>query len=101
RIERSPSVSEPLGLCLVSNVFRRSADPALPIAVWDEGATIWDADGKAYLDGAGGAVAVGIGHGRESVARVMAEQARSVAYAHGTAFTSEPVERYAAARAPP
>jgi len=87
-------------LCLVSNVFRRSADPALPIAVRAEGATIWDADGKAYLDGAGGAVVVGIGHGRESVARVMAEQARRVAYAHGTAFTSEPLERYAAALAP-
>jgi adenosylmethionine-8-amino-7-oxononanoate aminotransferase len=84
----------------VSNVFRRSADPALPNAVRAEGATIWDADGKAYLDGAGGAVVVGIGHGRESVARVMAEQARRVAYAHGTAFTSEPLERYAAALAP-
>jgi adenosylmethionine-8-amino-7-oxononanoate aminotransferase len=30
----------------------------------------------------------------------MAEQARRVAYAHGTAFTSEPLERYAAALAP-
>ena len=43
---------------------------------------------------------VGIGHGRESVARVMAEQAGRVAYAHGTAFSSEPLERYAAALAP-
>ena len=65
-----------------------------------EGATIWDADGRAYLDAAGGAVVVGIGHGRASVARVMAEQAGRVAYAHGTAFTSEPLEHYAAALAP-
>ena len=65
-----------------------------------EGATIWDADGRSYLDAAGGAVVVGVGHGRESVARVMAEQAGRVAYAHGTAFTSEPLERYAAALAP-
>jgi adenosylmethionine-8-amino-7-oxononanoate aminotransferase len=43
---------------------------------------------------------VGIGHGRESVAQVMAEQAGRVAYAHPTAFTSEPLERYAAALAP-
>jgi adenosylmethionine-8-amino-7-oxononanoate aminotransferase len=84
----------------VSNVFRRSTDPALPVAVRAEGATIWDAEGRAYLDAAGGAVVVGIGHGRESVARVMAEQAGRVAYAHGTAFTSEPLERYAAALAP-
>ena len=45
--------------------------------------------GEAYLDAAGGAVVVGVGHGRESVARVMADQASRVAYAHGTAFTSE------------
>ena len=83
-----------------SRVFRRSLDPALPFAVRAEGATIWDADGRDYLDAAGGAVVVGIGHGRRSVAEVMAEQAGRVAYAHGTAFTSEPLERYAAALAP-
>jgi adenosylmethionine-8-amino-7-oxononanoate aminotransferase len=83
----------------MSNVFRRSADAALPVAVRAEGSTIWDADGRAYLDAAGGAIVIGIGHGRESVARVMAGQAGRVAYAHGTAFTSEPLERYAAALA--
>jgi adenosylmethionine-8-amino-7-oxononanoate aminotransferase len=85
---------------MTGRVFRRSTDAALPVAVRAEGATIWDADGKAYLDAAGGAVVVGIGHGRESVARVMAEQAARVAYAHGTSFTTEPLERYAAALAP-
>lgn len=84
----------------MSNVFRRSADASPPVAVRAEGSTIWDADGRAYLDAAGGAIVVGIGHGRESVARVMAEQAGRVAYAHGTVFTSEPLERYAAALAP-
>ena len=43
---------------------------------------------------------MGVGHGRESVARVMAEQASRVAYAHGTAFTSDALERYATALAP-
>jgi adenosylmethionine-8-amino-7-oxononanoate aminotransferase len=85
---------------VTSRVFRRSADPALPVAVRAEGSTIWDADGRAYLDAAGGAIVVGVGHGRESVARVMAEQAGRLAYAHGTAFTNEPLERYAAALAP-
>ncbi|HEY8239581.1 MAG TPA: aminotransferase class III-fold pyridoxal phosphate-dependent enzyme, partial [Candidatus Limnocylindrales bacterium] len=83
-----------------SRVFRRSLDPALPVVARAEGSTIWDTDGKAYIDAAGGAIVVGVGHGRESVARVMAEQASRVAYAHGTAFTSEPLERYAAALAP-
>jgi adenosylmethionine-8-amino-7-oxononanoate aminotransferase len=81
----------------MSNVFRRSADASPPVAVRAEGSTIWDADGRAYLDAAGGAIVVGIGHGRETVARAMAEQAGRLAYAHGTAFTSEPLERYAAA----
>ena len=84
----------------MSNVFRRAADPSPPVAVRAQGSTIWDADGRAYLDAAGGAIVVGVGHGRESVARVMAEQAGRVAYAHGTAFTSDALERYAAALAP-
>jgi hypothetical protein len=81
-------------------VFGRAWDGDPPVAVRAEGATIWDADGRSYLDAAGGAVVVGIGHGRESVARVMAEQASRIAYAHGTAFTNEPLEAYAAALAP-
>src|SRR2546430_7524819 len=78
-------------------VFRRTLDPTPPVAARAEGVTIWDADGKAYLDAAGGAIVVGIGHGRRSVADVMAEQAGRLAFAHGSAFTSEPVERYAEA----
>jgi adenosylmethionine-8-amino-7-oxononanoate aminotransferase len=85
---------------MTGRVFRRSTDAALPVAVRAEGSTIWDADGRAYLDAAGGAVVVGVGHGRESVAQVMAEQASRVAYAHATAFTTEALERYAAALAP-
>ncbi|HYK95055.1 MAG TPA: aminotransferase class III-fold pyridoxal phosphate-dependent enzyme [Candidatus Dormibacteraeota bacterium] len=85
---------------MTGRVFRRSTDATQPVAVRAEGATIWDADGNAYLDAAGGAVVVGVGHGRESIARVMADQASRVAYAHGTAFTTEPLERYAAALAP-
>jgi adenosylmethionine-8-amino-7-oxononanoate aminotransferase len=80
-----------------SRVFRRSADPSPPMAVRAEGTTIWDADGKPYLDAAGGAVVVGIGHGRRSVADVMADQAGRLSYAHGTAFSNERLERYAAA----
>jgi adenosylmethionine-8-amino-7-oxononanoate aminotransferase len=82
---------------MTGRVFRRTLDPQPPVAVRAEGTTIWDADGKAYLDAAGGAIVVGIGHGRRSVAEVMADQASRVAFAHGSAFTSEPLERYAAA----
>ncbi len=82
---------------MAGRVFRRSLDPDPPVAVAAEGSTIWDADrARAYLDAAGGAIVVNVGHGRGSVARAMADQAGRVAYAHGSAFTSEPLEAYAA-----
>ena len=81
-------------------VFRRSAVPEPPVAVEAHGSTIRDAHGREYLDAAGGAIVVNVGHGREEIARVMAEQASRLAYAHGSAFTTEPVEAYAAEMAP-
>ena len=60
------------------------------------GSTIVDAAGREYLDAAGGAIVVGVGHGRAEIAAVMADQAARVAFAHGSAFTTEPLEAYAA-----
>ena len=77
-------------------VFRRSTQAEPPVAVEASGSTIRDADGRAYIDAAGGAIVVNVGHGRASVAAVMAEQAGRLAFAHGSAFTTEPVETYAA-----
>jgi adenosylmethionine-8-amino-7-oxononanoate aminotransferase len=77
-------------------VFPRVFGRRLPFAVRAAGATIWDADGRAYLDAAGGAVVVGIGHGRAEVAAAMAAQTGRLAYAHGTTFTTEALEAYAA-----
>jgi hypothetical protein len=76
-------------------VFQRAAGVP-PVVARAVGAEIWDANGKRYLDASGGAIVVNVGHGRESIARVMAEQAARVAYAHGTAFTSDSLEAYAA-----
>jgi adenosylmethionine-8-amino-7-oxononanoate aminotransferase len=80
---------------VTGRVFRRtdSADP--PVAVRAQGSTIVDDQGREYLDAAGGAVVVGIGHGRREIADAIAEQAARLAYAHGSAFTTEPLERYA------
>jgi len=55
------------------------------------------ADGRMYLDAAGGAIVVGIGHGDPDVAAVMAAQASVLDWVHASAFTTEPVEEYAAA----
>ena len=76
-------------------VFRRSLDPAPPVAVEGHGSTIIDAAGKAYLDGSGGAIVVNVGHGRRSIAEAIGNQTGRLAYAHGSVFTTEPIEAYA------
>lgn len=78
-------------------VFRRSSQADPPVAVRAAGSVIWDSTGREYLDAAGGAIVVNIGHGRREVAEVMAAQAGRLAYAHGSVFTSEPLEAYVAA----
>ena len=80
---------------MTGRVFRRTLDPDPPVAVSGHGSTIVDATGREYLDAAGGAIVVNVGHGRESIARVLAEQAARLSYAHGSAFTTEPIEAYA------
>ncbi len=77
-------------------VFRRSSVADPPVAVEASGSTIRDATGREYLDAAGGAIVVNVGHGRREIAQVMADQAGRLAYAHGSAFTTEPLEAYAA-----
>jgi adenosylmethionine-8-amino-7-oxononanoate aminotransferase len=84
----------------MSHVFPRVFGRDLPTVVRGEGACLWDADGKPYLDAAGGAIVVGIGHGDAHVVAAMAEQSGRVAYAHGTQFTSEALEAYAHDLAP-
>jgi adenosylmethionine-8-amino-7-oxononanoate aminotransferase len=81
---------------VAGRVFSRAPGRALPVAARAEGTTIWDTEGRAYLDAAGGAVVVNVGHGRRSVADAVGLQLGEIAYAHGTAFTSEALEAYAA-----
>jgi adenosylmethionine-8-amino-7-oxononanoate aminotransferase len=78
-------------------VFQRVLKGELPFAARAEGSTIWDKDGRAYLDAAGGAIVVNVGHGRQTVVDAMERQARAFTYVHGTTFTSEPLEAYARA----
>jgi adenosylmethionine-8-amino-7-oxononanoate aminotransferase len=77
-----------------SHVFARGS--GLPRVARASGCEVWDADGRRYLDAAGGAIVVGIGHGVASVADAIGEQAARVAYVHATAFASDALEAYAA-----
>ena len=55
-------------------------DAAPPVIVRGDGAYVWDADGKRYLDGLAGLFVVQVGHGRHELADAMAKQAGELAY---------------------
>jgi adenosylmethionine-8-amino-7-oxononanoate aminotransferase len=78
----------------VSHVFPRVARE-LPTAVAAEGAWVTTADGTRYLDGAGGAIVVGVGHGDRALIDAATAQLAKTQYTHGTAFTTEALEVYA------
>jgi putrescine aminotransferase len=47
-----------------------------------EGSTVWDSEGRAYLDAQGGLGLVNIGYGRTELAKVAAEQMERLMYYH-------------------
>jgi adenosylmethionine-8-amino-7-oxononanoate aminotransferase len=79
----------------MSHVFPRVLARELPTAVKAEGIWVEDADGRRYLDAAGGAIVVGVGHGDRSLIEAMTAQASRTSFVHGTAFTTEALEAYA------
>jgi len=79
--------------------YRQRPGWTFPRAVRGEGAFVWDDTGRRLIDAAGGAIVVGVGHGVREIADAIGEQARQLAYVHGTELTSEPVEQLAAALA--
>ena len=84
----------------MSHVFPRVLDRELPVAVASEGAWITSSDGRRFLDGAGGAIVVNVGHGEQVVIDAIVEQLSRTQYVHGTMFTTEALERYADELAP-
>src|SRR5579859_935006 len=69
-------------------LFPRNFLKSYPEAVRGRGCFIQTADGRKILDACGGAAVVSIGHGVESVARAMGEQASSLAYVHSSQFAT-------------
>jgi putrescine aminotransferase len=72
--------------------------PAPPL-IWarGRGATLWDVDGKEYVDGTCGLWQCAVGHGREELARVASEQMATLEfYASFWNFANEPSIRLAA-----
>ena len=78
-----------------SALLRRSFRKTFPPAIRGEGAYLWDAHGKKYLDFSGSAAVNFIGHGVAEVVSAMTEQARRLEFVHGTQFTTPIAEEYA------
>lgn len=76
-------------------VFYRKLTKQYHRAVSSSGSYIIDESGRRYLDAAGGAVVVNIGHSVPEIADAVADQIRTLAYVNGTQFTSDPVETLA------
>lgn len=79
----------------MSHVFPRHTKIQPPIAVGGKGVYLYDADGKQYFDGSGGAAVSCLGHGDVDVIAAIQKQAETLAYAHTSFFTSEIAETLA------
>ncbi len=79
----------------MGHVFHRSPKAALPSAARGDGAYIFDADGKRYLDASGGAAVSCLGHSDREVIAAIKAQLDRLAYAHTAFFTTEVAEELA------
>jgi len=79
----------------LSHIFPRHTKSAPPKALRGEGCYLYDATGKAYLDGSGGAAVSCLGHGDSDVIAAVQAQAETLSFAHTGFFTSDPAEELA------
>ncbi len=77
-------------------LFPRNFHQAFPVAVRGEGCWLFSADGGKFLDAAGQAAVINIGHGVPDIGRAMADQSSKLAFAHTSQFHSPPAEKLAA-----
>lgn len=79
----------------MSHVIHRSLRSTPFVASRAQGAYIFDAQGKPYLDACGGAAVSCLGHAHPDVLAAMHRQIDQLAYAHTSFFTSDVVEQLA------
>lgn len=78
-----------------SRVLHRSLRSTPPVAVRGQGVWLYDQEGRAYLDGSGGAAVSCLGHNHPDVQAAMHAQIDALAYAHTSFFTTEVAEELA------
>jgi adenosylmethionine-8-amino-7-oxononanoate aminotransferase len=79
----------------MSRIVHRDLREAPPIAVRGEGIRLYDAHGRAVIDGSGGAAVACLGHGHPRVLAAMREQLELLTYAHTSVFSCDSAERLA------
>jgi adenosylmethionine-8-amino-7-oxononanoate aminotransferase len=78
-----------------SRLLHRNLREDPPIAVGGHGVWLVDAQGRVVLDGSGGAAVSCLGHQHPRVLEALASQAKTLAYAHTSFFTTEVAETLA------
>ncbi|TVU70759.1 aspartate aminotransferase family protein [Cobetia crustatorum] len=79
----------------MSHVFHRHLNQDYPTAVKGDGPYLIDSQGRRYLDASGGAAVSCLGHSDGDVIKAIQDQVGTMAYAHSSFFTSEPMEELA------
>lgn len=95
--DASPAIAQPETSVPArrSAVLHRTLNKTYPVAVRGEGAWLFDAEGKKFLDFASSAIVNFIGHGDPAIVRAMTEQASRLEFAHSSNFTTEVAEQFA------
>ncbi|MGA0584549.1 MAG: aspartate aminotransferase family protein, partial [Castellaniella sp.] len=76
----------------MTHVFHRNPQHTLNRAVRAQGISLFDQDGRQYLDASGGAAVSCLGHGHPDVIAAIKAQIDQVAYAHSSFFTTQACE---------
>ena len=79
----------------MSHVVHRSLRATPPVAKRGQGIYLYDADGRAIIDGSGGAAVACLGHGHPKVIEAIKAQLDQLCYAHTGFFSCDSAEELA------
>jgi len=80
---------------VTSHVLYRAGPGGRVRAARAAGASIYDVEGRRYLDGSSGPLASNLGHSLPEIVAAIAEQLGRMTFAHGSTFSSDAQERAA------
>ena len=75
-------------------LFSRRQDYILPKISYGKGVYVYDQNGNRYLDACAGAGVVNIGHGINSIGKVIGDYIGKLGYLHASQFSTKEIEEY-------